>query len=160
MLCTTERILNNSVKQPLVASPNTLLFGNSFSVDRTLLTKIDQNVAAVNPRSTQDFVDTLIARQTQIIDTAIHSQTSINEANMRKRYANYPRASKLWQRLETEADDNHRAVVSLVYFGSTRKPRPPIFAASKWIHVRNLFSVEQESIKKLHCEVETIDTIG
>ena len=45
ILCTTERVLNNSIKQPLGASPNTLLFGNAFSVDRTLLTQIDQDVA-------------------------------------------------------------------------------------------------------------------
>ena len=35
------------------------------------------------------FVDTLFARQAQIIDAAIHSQTVINEANRRKQYANY-----------------------------------------------------------------------
>ena len=74
----------NSVKQPLGASPNTLLFGDAFSVDRRLLTQIDQDVADVKPRSIQDFVDTLIARQTQIIDAAIHSQTAIYEANLRK----------------------------------------------------------------------------
>ena len=55
VLCTTERVLNNSVKQPLGASPNTLLLGKSFSVDRILLTQTD-----VKPRTTQDFVDTLM----------------------------------------------------------------------------------------------------
>ena len=30
MLCMTEKLLNSSVKQPLGASPNTLLFGNAI----------------------------------------------------------------------------------------------------------------------------------
>ena len=83
VLCTTERVLNNSVKQPLGSSPNTLLNGDAFSVDRTLLTQIDQDVADLKARLTQDFVDTLIARQARIIDATIHSQTAINEANLR-----------------------------------------------------------------------------
>ena len=82
LLCTTKRVLNNSVKQPLGVSPNTILFGNAFSTDRSLLTQIDQDVSGVKPRSTQDFVDTLIARQALIINAAIHSQTAINEANL------------------------------------------------------------------------------
>ena len=57
VLCTTEQVPNNSVKQPLGLHQ----FGDAFSVDRTLLTQIDQDVADVKPRSTQDFVDTLIA---------------------------------------------------------------------------------------------------
>ena len=89
LLCTTDRVLNNSVKQKLGASTNILQFGDVFSVDRALLTQIDQDVSDVTPRSTQDFVDTLIARHAQIIDTAIHSQTIINEANLRQRYSNY-----------------------------------------------------------------------
>ena len=63
LLCTTERVLNNFVKQPLGVSPNTLLFGNAFSTDRSLLTQIDQDVSGVKQRSTQDFFDSLIARQ-------------------------------------------------------------------------------------------------
>ena len=39
-------------------------------------------MSGVKLRSTQDFV-TLIARQTLIIDVAIHSQTAINEANQK-----------------------------------------------------------------------------
>ena len=48
LLCTTERVLNNFVKQPLGVSPNTLLFGNAFSTDRSLLTQIDQDVSVLN----------------------------------------------------------------------------------------------------------------
>ena len=55
----TERVLNNSVKKPLGVSPNTLLFGNAFAIDPTLLTQIDRDVSDVKPQSTQDFVDSL-----------------------------------------------------------------------------------------------------
>jgi len=72
LLCTTERVLNNFVKQPLGVSPNTLLFGNAFSTDRSLLTQIDQDVSGVKQRSTQDFFDSLIARQ------ALHGDTLAN----------------------------------------------------------------------------------
>ena len=129
VLCTTERVLNNSVKQPPGVSSNTLLFGNAFSVDRTLLTQIDQAVTDVKPRSTQDFVDTLIPRHAQVIDAAIHPQTAINEAKLR--------------RLETEVDDHSGTTepfpVSFIAVG-TRTPRQPILAATKWIQVWNPFS--------------------
>ena len=36
LLCTTERVLNNLVKQPLGVSPNMLLFDNAFLTDPTL----------------------------------------------------------------------------------------------------------------------------
>ena len=82
----TERVLNTSVKQPLGVSPNTLLFGNAFSTDPSLLTQLDCDVADAQPRSIRDFVDTLIDRQAKIIDTAIQSQAAVNTANLRKRY--------------------------------------------------------------------------
>ena len=94
------------MKQPLGVLSNTLLFGNAFSTDRSLPTQIDQDNTGVKARSTQDFVDTLIARKALIIDAAIHSQTAIDEANLRKRYANYAQNPKLRQRLETEVYDH------------------------------------------------------
>jgi len=143
LLCTTERVLNNSVKQPLGVSPNTILFGNAFSTDRSLLTQIDQDVSGVKSRSTQDFVDTLIARQALIINAAIHSQTAINEVNLQKRYANYARSPKLRKRLETEVD-NHSGTTQPMptsfILTESRLLRPPIFAATKWIQVKNPFS--------------------
>ena len=100
-------------------------------------------MADVKPRSTQDFVDNLIARQANIINAAIRSQTAINDANLRKRYANYPRAPKLRQRLETEFDDHSGTTeplpVSFTVVGP-QTPRPAIFAATKWIQVKNPFS--------------------
>ena len=85
----TKRVLNNSIKKPLRVSANTLLFGNASAIDATLLTQIDRDVSDVKPQSTQDFVDSLISRQSKIIDAAIHSQTAIDEDNLRKRYATY-----------------------------------------------------------------------
>ena len=40
-----------------------------------------------------------------------------------------------------------------------REPRPPIFAATKWTQERNPFSGDQEHIKQIKSEVETIDTV-
>jgi len=51
-------------------------------------------------------INTLIARQAQIIDAAIHSQSVINESDLCKRLANYTQNSKLWHRLETEVNDD------------------------------------------------------
>ena len=130
-----ERVLNNSVKQPLRVSPNTILFGNAFSTDRSLLTQIDQDVSGVKPRSTQDIFDTLIARQAIIFDAAIYSQT--------KRYAHYARSPKLRQRLETEVDDHSGTTTPMptsFILTESRLERPPIFDATKWIQVRNPFS--------------------
>ena len=67
VLFTTERKLINAVKQPLRVLPNTLLFGNAFSTYRSLLTLIHHDDSGVKPRSTQDFVDTLIVRQALFI---------------------------------------------------------------------------------------------
>ena len=41
----------------------------------------------------------------------------------------------------------------------SRLPRPPIFAATKWIQVKNLFSGELDYIQQIHSDVETINTI-
>ena len=40
-----------------------------------------------------------------------------------------------------------------------RKPKPIIFAATKWIQVRNPFSGEKEYIKQMQSGMEIIDTI-
>ena len=85
LLCMTERVLNTSVEKPLGISPNTLLFGNAFLTDPSLLTQLDHDVTDVQPRSIRDFIDTLIERQTKIIDAAIQSQTSVNNSNLRRR---------------------------------------------------------------------------
>ena len=66
------------------------------------------------------------------------------------------------QRLETEVDDHSGTTepltVSFMVVGP-RTPRPPIFAATEWIQVKNPFSGEHDNIKQLQSEVETIDTI-
>jgi len=41
MLCMTEKILNSSVKQPLGASPNTLLFGNAILHEPNIIEELD-----------------------------------------------------------------------------------------------------------------------
>ena len=42
---------------------------------------------------------------------------------------------------------------------SKRKPKPPIFAATKWIQVRNPLSREQEYIKQIQSDVVVVVTI-
>ena len=81
-----------SVKQPLGVSPSTLLFRNAFLTDPSLLTKLDCDVPNEQPRPIRDFVDTLIERQAKLIDAA---KTSVNTANLQKRYQTYSRAPKL-----------------------------------------------------------------
>ena len=82
-------MLKISVKQSLGISPNTLLsliwtllFGNAFSTNRSLLNQIDQDVSGVKPRSTQDFVDIIIAENALIINAAIQSQTALTPSTM------------------------------------------------------------------------------
>jgi len=71
---------------------NTLLFGNAFSTDPSLLTQIHRDVSDVHPQSIRDFNDTFIERQSKIIDAAIQSQKSLKTSNLRKRYQTYSRA--------------------------------------------------------------------
>lgn len=96
----TEGILNTLVKQTLGVSPDTLLLGSIFSTVPSLLTQIDLDVSFVQPRLIRDFVVTLIARHANLIDEVIHSQTAMNEANLRKRYSSYARIPKLKQRVQ------------------------------------------------------------
>ena len=63
MLCMTEKLLNSSVKQPLGVSPNTLLFGNAFHDDTSLLSHIDRDISNTPTQSIRDYVDTLVERQ-------------------------------------------------------------------------------------------------
>ena len=42
MLCMTEKLLNSSVKQPLGASPNALLFGNATVQEPGMMAEMDQ----------------------------------------------------------------------------------------------------------------------
>ena len=136
----TERVLNTSVKQPLGVSPKTLLFGDAFSTDPSLLTQMDRDVADSPPRLIRDFVDTLIERQAKPIDAAIQSQKAVNTANLRKRYHTYARAPKLRPRIETTSDDhtgNTAPVPIANIIAIKRTPKPPIIAVTKWVQSRN-----------------------
>jgi len=75
----TEKLLNSSVKHPPVVSPNTLLFGNAFRDDTSLLSQIDRDISNTPTQSIRDYVDTLVERQSKLIEAAIASQPSINE---------------------------------------------------------------------------------
>ena len=90
--------------------------------------QLDRDFSNEQPRSIPDFVDTLIERQAKIDDAAIQSQTSINTANLRKRYQTYSRAPKLRQRLETSKDD-HTGTTDPVSIADIiaikRTPKPP-----------------------------------
>jgi hypothetical protein len=107
----TERIMNSSIKQPLGVSPNTLLFGTAFSQDKTLLSEIDQQVTDSKPHFIRDYVDTLIDRQSKIIEAAIQSQVATNEENLRKRYSSYRRLPKF----AIERHQNSMTIQALLY---------------------------------------------
>jgi len=81
MLCMTEKLLNSSVKQPLGVSPNTLLFGNAFRDDTSLLSQIYRDISNTPTKSIRNYVDMLVERQSKLIEAAIASQRSINEDN-------------------------------------------------------------------------------
>ena len=87
MLCMIEKLLNSSVKLPLDVSPNTLLFGNAFQDDTSLLSIIDRDTSNNPSRSVRDYVNTLIDSQARLIEAAVQSQHSINQEHMRRRYA-------------------------------------------------------------------------
>jgi hypothetical protein len=162
LLCMTERILNSSVKQPLGASPNTLLFGHAFQVDPALLSTLDRDISDEKPRSIRDFVDTLMERQDKLIDAAIQSQVAINEDNLRKRYANYPRIPKIRNRIVQEVDDNtgttDRIPITHI-FVQQPKPKPPIIAAAKWLASVDPVTGEQEYIRVIQSVSEVVDTV-
>jgi transposase InsO family protein len=162
MLCMTERILNTSIKQPLGASPNTLLFGTSFMPDRSLLKTIDMDITANKPRSIRDYVDSLISRQHAVIDAAIQSQIASNEDNLRKRYAKYKRVPSLRQPIHQPTDNQGATTnpISIAHIFTEPLPtKPPIIAATKWIPYTNPVTGESEYVRVLQSEEEIIDTI-
>ena len=73
MLCMTEKLLNSSIKQPFVVSPNTILYGDAIPTEHTLLAEIDNTSSSTTPRTVRDYVDTIMARPCHIIK-AISSQ--------------------------------------------------------------------------------------
>jgi len=81
---------------------------------------------------------------------------------MKTTCVNDARLPKLRQSVETNADDHFGSTepmpISFI-LASKRKPKPPIFAATKWIQVRNPLSREQEYIKQIQSDVEVVDTI-
>ena len=85
--------------------PNALIFGNAFHMDTSLLGIIDQDISDSTPRSVRDYVDTLIERQSRLIDAAIQSQNETNDANLSRRYSHYPRRPKLRQQV-LSGDEN------------------------------------------------------
>ena len=69
---------------------------------------------------------------------------------------------KLWQRVESEVDDHSGTTEPMsISFILTepRLSRRPVFAATKWIQVRNLFSGKLHYIQQIQSDVEIIDII-
>ena len=165
MLCMTEKLLNSSVKQPLGVSPNTLLFGNAFHDDTSLLSQIDRDISNTPTQSIRDYVDTLVARQSKLIEAAIASQRSINEDNLRRRYAHYPRISKLHlpkpphDGADNQSDNHNPTAISHI-LTNLAPPHPPILSAVKWILHRNPITGVDEFIKVVQSEQEIVDTIS
>jgi hypothetical protein len=91
----TENLLNSSVKQPLGASPNALLFGNATVQEPGMMAEMDQMPSDTGKLSVRTYIDTFMARQGKLLDAARRSQEETNEGNLRKRYANYQRLPQL-----------------------------------------------------------------
>jgi hypothetical protein len=107
---------------------NILIYIDRLTPNYRLL--YSRDVSDVKPQSTQDFVDSLISRQSKLIDAAIQSQTEINEDNLRERYASYARLHKLRQRIQSDVDYHSVSTepmpISFI-LATKRKPKPPIF---------------------------------
>jgi len=98
MLCMTEKLLNSSVKKPLGASPNTLLFGNAINQEPFKISDTDQRKDIKTPRSIRDYVDKFMHRQNKLLLAAAKSQQETNDAHLKKRYATYKTTPFLRQR--------------------------------------------------------------
>ena len=82
MLCMTEKLLNSSVKIPLRASPNTLLFGNAFTQEPFEISEMDQQRNIKTPSSIRDYVEKFMHRQNKLLLAAAKSQQETNDAHL------------------------------------------------------------------------------
>ena len=89
----TGKQLNSSVKQPLGASPNALLFGKCDNPG--VMAEMDQMPSDPGKISVRNYIDTFMARQGKLQDTARRSKEATNDRNLRKKYANYQRLPQL-----------------------------------------------------------------
>jgi hypothetical protein len=105
MLCMTEKLLNSSVKMPLEASPNTLLFGNAINQEPVDIKDMDQQNDTVTPKSIREYVDKFMHRQSKLLLAAARSQQATNDAHIKRRYANYKTTPLLRQRNIKKAND-------------------------------------------------------
>ena len=56
------KMLNSSVKQPLGASPNALLFSNATVQEPGMMAVMDQMLSDTEQISIRDYIDTFMAR--------------------------------------------------------------------------------------------------
>ena len=145
MLCITERLLNSSVKKPLGASPNALLFGNVTTQEPGMMAEMDQMPSDTVKTSVRDYIDKFMAKQGKLVNAARRSQEATNDDNLRK-YANYQRHPELRARAVRQGvseghehpKDDPSAVAHIVArtHQEARTPRSP---AQIWIRdPRNL----------------------
>jgi len=87
MLCTTEKLLNSSVKQALGVSPNTLLFGDAIPTQQSLMAEIDQMPSVTAPRTIRDYMNKLMDQRSRLIVAAVKLLQQINADNLNKRYS-------------------------------------------------------------------------
>ena len=139
----TEKLLNSSVKQPLGASPNALLFGNATVQEPGMMAEMDQMPSDTGKLSVRTYIDTFMARQGKLLDAARRSQEATNDSNLRKRYANYQRLPQLRSRTKRgSANEEHEhpkdAPAPIANMDNTRqKDRQRKNAAQRWIRDPN-----------------------
>jgi hypothetical protein len=131
VLCMTEKLLNSSVKQPLGVSPNTLLFGNAINNEApAICQEMDSMPKNGYPqRSMRDYVDNFMYMQGKLIEAAMKSQVRVNEENLQKRYAKYPKLPKHRREAQREEGTTQLALIT----ATCAPKRQPIYAAKKWI---------------------------
>ena len=131
----TEKLLNSSVKQPLGASPNTLLFGNAVLHEPSFIEELDQAPTNATPVSIRAYVDDFMQRQGKLLNAALRSQEATNEKPLRKRYANYTRLPELRRKrisdtILEEHEEPRDSPTSIAHiFAIKVKPVQPIFMA-------------------------------
>ena len=129
MLCLTEKLLNSSVKKPLGASPNTLLFGNAINQEPIDIKDMNQQNNTLTPRSIREYVENFMHRQSKLLLEAAKSQQATNDAHLKKRYANYKTTPFLRQRNIknitdfSDVDHNCTTPISIAHIIVKHRPR-------------------------------------
>ncbi len=102
---------------------------------------MDQQNDTGTPKSIREYVDKFMHRQSKLLLAAVKSQQATNDAQLKRRYANYKTTPLLRQRNTKKANDfsdiDHNCVTapgSIAHILVEPRPlQPAVLAAKKWI---------------------------